>query len=138
MDSKKIIIILVIICIVLASALGIVIFSNNSKNSDNVAVNNTTNITSNVTNDTVNATLVSSSDSSGYGDFSGYEESSVSSSEPEYGSDSYVDRWDESNKNGDSWAYLHDQPVKTDDEGNEYKRMYDEDTGEGYWYKMDK
>lgn len=63
--------------------------------------------------------------------------SSTVSSEPECGSDSYVDKWDESQKSGSDWAYLHDQPVKSEG-GHEYKRMYDEDTGKGYWYQMDR
>ena len=52
---------------------------------------------------------------------------SSSGSEPEYGSDEYVDRWDQSQQSdNDDWAYLHDQPVKTEN-GHEYKRMYDEE-----------
>lgn len=63
--------------------------------------------------------------------------SSTVSSEPEYGSDSYVDKWDESQKSGSDWAYLHDQPVKSEG-GHEYKRMYDEGSGKSYWYQMDR
>ncbi len=63
--------------------------------------------------------------------------SSTADSEPEYGSDSYVDKWDESEKSGSNWAYLHDQPVKSEG-GHEYKRMYDEDTGKCYWYQKDR
>ena len=61
---------------------------------------------------------------------------STGNSEPEYGSDSYVDKWDESQKNDGSWAYTHDQPVKSEG-GHKYKRMYDEDKGKSYWYQMD-
>ena len=124
---------MIIVCIILA---GIVCFLAFSSNSNEVVINNTTNVTSNLTNDTVNATLVSS-DSSNERDYSSYSESSSSNSDPEYGSDEYVDRWDESNLNGDSWAYTHDQPVKTDEDGHRYKRMYGEDTGENYWGPMD-
>lgn len=138
MDSKKvIIIILVIVCIALAGILGAMMYSNNSSH---VAVNNTTNVTSNMTNGTVNATL-NSSDSSGSEDSSRVSDSSANSessggdSEPEFGSDEYVEMWDESNKNNDAWSYLHDQPVKTED-GHDYKRMYNPDSGEGYWYQM--
>lgn len=63
--------------------------------------------------------------------------STLASNNPEYGSDSYVDKWDESQQSGSDWAYLHDQPVKSEG-GHEYKRMYDEDSGESYWYQMDR
>lgn len=138
MDSKKvIIIILVIVCIALAGILGAMMYSNNS---GHVAVNNTTNATSNMTNGTVNATL-NSSDSSGSGDSSSVSDSSANSessggdSEPEFGSDEYVEMWDESNKNEGTWAYLHDQPVKTED-GHDYVRRYNPDSREGYWDQM--
>ena len=136
MDLKKVMIILIVVCIVLAGILGMVMYSNNS---NKVAVNNTTNVTSNTTNATANTTLVSNSSSSGEDSSSGSESSSYvessssGSSEPEYGSDEYVDRWDESQQSDDSWAYLHDQPVKTDDDGHSYARRYDEDSGESYW-----
>lgn len=132
MDHKKIIIILVVICVILAVAL-VYMVSNDSTTVVNNVTNDTVNKTLNLTNDTVNATLVSYEEEE---DSSSYEESSSSDSEPEYGSESYVDRWDESQKNEDSWAYLHDQPVKTDDDGHRYKRMYDEESGESYWYQM--
>ena len=110
-----------------------------SNNSNKVVVNNTTNVTSNVTNGTVNTTLISNDSSgddySGSSDSSSYSQSS-SSSEPEYGSDEYVKRWDESQQSEDSWAYLHDQPVKTDEDGHSYKRMYDEESGKSYWGQM--
>ena len=61
---------------------------------------------------------------------------STTYTEPEYGSDSYVEKWDKSQRAGDSWSYTHDQPVKHEG-GHDYKRMYDEDTGESYWYQMD-
>ena len=60
----------------------------------------------------------------------------TSYTEPEYGSDSYVEKWDKSQRAGDSWSYTHNQPVKHEG-GHDYKRMYDEDTGESYWYQMD-
>ena len=63
--------------------------------------------------------------------------STADNSEPEYGSDSYVDKWDESQQSGSDWAYMHDQPVKSEG-GHDYKRMYDEDSGESYWYQMDR
>ena len=53
----------------------------------------------------------------------------------EFGTDEYVDRWDESQKGDDSWAYTHDQPVKSEG-GHDYKRMYNPDTEESYWYQM--
>ena len=56
-------------------------------------------------------------------------------SDPEFGTDEYVDRWDESQKGDDSWAYTHDQPVKSEG-GHDYKRMYNPDTEESYWYQM--
>ena len=60
---------------------------------------------------------------------------SSSGDEPEFGSTDYVQKWDESQKGDGSWAYTHDQPVKTEN-GHEYKRMYNPDNGESYWYKM--
>lgn len=135
MESKKIIIVLIIICLILIGVLCFVMSSSSQNDVSNNVTNNTTNMTSNITNNTTNET-VDSTESSNNADYSSYSKSSSSNDEPEYGSDDYVDRWDQSNIDGDSWAYTHDQPVKTDKNGNEYKRMYDEDTGENYWYKM--
>lgn len=127
MDLKKLIVILIVVCVIIVGAIYIY---TNFANSDSEIKDNITNISSNMTDDVVNATLVSD-------DASSQSYSSSSSSDPEYGTDSYVERWDQSQRDGDSWAYRHDQPVKTDDDGNRYKRMYDEDTGESYWYNMD-
>ena len=122
-QEKILIIILLAIIIILVGAIGFLI-TNNSNNPTN-QTNNTTNTTSEI----VNATLVVSEDSSSQ------VESSVES-EPEYGSDEYVNQWDKSQQEGNDWAYLHDQPVKTEN-GHKYKRMYDEDSGKSYWYQMD-
>lgn len=105
-------------------------FENNTNSTNNT--NNTNNTTSKI-NTTVDnaATSSSTSDSSSSNDAN-----SVSSSEPEYGSDSYVEKWDESERRGTSWSYTHDQPVKTGDDGHQYKRMYNPDTGESYWGYM--
>lgn len=137
MDSKKIILIVIAIAIIVFGAAYILGSSTNSN--VNVTVNNTTNVSSNVTNAT-NVTNVTSDDTAQSSASENYESSSQSSSsgssDPKYGSSSYVERWDQSQRAGDSWAYTHDQPVKSDSKGNEYKRMYDEDSGESYWYKM--
>ena len=61
---------------------------------------------------------------------------SSTESDPAKGTQEYVDKWDESQSGDGNWAYTHDQPVKTDDEGHSYKRMYDEGSGESYWYQM--
>lgn len=130
MDLRKLIAIFVIVCLVIVGASYIYMSSNNSHE---VIVNNTTknttNITSNATNGTVNEDMGFESAS--------YSESSGSNSEPAYGSDGYVDKWDESQQGDGNWAYTHDQPVKTDEDGHSYKRMYDEDSGKSYWSKMD-
>lgn len=131
MDSKKIIFLVVIICLVIIGA--IFLYNNQEQNNDSIKLNNTTNITkndtTNITNNTLNDTVESTE----------YESSteSYSEGEPDYGSDDYVKKWDESQQNEDDWAYTHDQPVKTEN-GHEYKRMYDEKSGESYWYQMDK
>ncbi len=69
---------------------------------------------------------------------SSYQSVSSGNDEPEYGTDEYVDKWDQSLRGDGSWAYTHDQPVKKDKHGNEYKRMYDPETHENYWYNMGK
>lgn len=124
--KEKIIIVSLLIVIIMLCAALYFIMHNYSENEIN-SVNNTTNSTLQV----VNATLVDDSQDSSSQD------SSSSGSELEYGSDEYVNRWDQSQQSdNDDWAYLHDQPVKTEN-GHEYKRMYDEDSGESYWYQMD-
>lgn len=55
--------------------------------------------------------------------------------DPKYNSEDYVERWDSSQKDGDSWAYAHSQPTKTEN-SHTYKRMYNPDTGESYWGYM--
>ncbi|WP_407394221.1 hypothetical protein [Methanobrevibacter sp.] len=123
--EKIVIVLLIIIIIILIGAiLSLTIFD-----SDNLQ-NNTTVV--NTTNTTLNATFenATSTSSSQYSD-------SSQEDEPEYGTDEYVDKWDESQQSGSDWSYLHDQPVKTDDDGNRYKRMYDEDSGESYWFPLD-
>jgi hypothetical protein len=130
-----------IILVVIALAVGgMLLFSAEGTSDGNKAnVTNTTNIThsANTTNSTglnlTNATGLKSNEESE----SQSSSSSSPESDPEYGSDEYVKRWDESERSdGDSWSYLHDQPVKTED-GHKYKRMYNPDTDEGYWYQMD-
>ena len=135
MDYKKIIIGIIAVCVIVAGAYAIISSNSNSNNGAAVnnitknATNHTANVTSNTTGNVTSETAVSSDEHS--------ETSSHEESEPEYGSDSYVERWDRSNQQqDDSWSYLHDQPVKTEN-GHEYKRMYDVDSGEGYWYQMD-
>lgn len=125
-QKEKIIIVFLIIAILILSAALYFMINYNSDN-EIKTINNTTNSTSKV----VNTTLVDESNGSSS------QESYSDVSEPEYGSDEYVDRWDQSQQSdNDDWSYLHDQPVKTEN-GHEYKRMYDEDSGESYWYQMD-
>lgn len=126
MNQKEKIIIACLMVVIIISCVAIYLVMNDTSTNEINSANNTTNSTSQV----VNATLVEDS-----GDSSSQESSSYGS-EPEYGTDEYVDRWDQSHQSNDDWAYLHDQPVKTEN-GHEYKRMYDEDSGESYWYQMD-
>lgn len=126
MNQKEMTIIACLMVTIIILCVAIYFVMNEVSTNEINYVNNTTNSTSPV----VNATLVGDSgDSSTQG-------SSSYGNEPEYGTDEYVDRWDQSQQSNDNWAYLHDQPVKTEN-GHEYKRMYDQDTGESYWYQMD-
>ena len=130
MERNNIIIgvlIVIIIGIVIAGAL----FFTANNNPTNANVTNSTNSTNSSSLNSTNTTLLNStqeSESSSY--------SSSSESDPEYGSDDYVKKWDQSQQGDGTWAYMHDQPVKTED-GHQYKRMYDEGSGESYWYQMD-
>lgn len=124
----------IIIAVLIAIIIGIVIagalFFTANNNHISTNVTNSTNSTNSTLNST-NTTLLNStqeSESSSY--------SSSSESDPEYGSDDYVKKWDQSQQGDGTWAYMHDQPVKTED-GHQYKRMYDEGSGESYWYQMD-
>ncbi len=132
MDAKKIFIIILIVAIACAAAFFIT-SQHNTTQKNVTAANNTTNITKNLTNITnaSNATLEEEYSSQTTAESS----SSKHESDPKFGTAEYVDRWDESQKGDDSWAYTHDQPVKSEG-GHEYKRMYDPDTKESYWYKM--
>lgn len=124
MNMKKIIPIVIIICIILITA--VALYSNNQNNTNNTTSNVTNNTTSNITK---NKTNESTQDSSNV-------ESSKSVDEPEPNSKSYVEKWDESQKSGSSWAYTHDQPVKTGKDGKQYARVYDEDSGKSKWRSM--
>lgn len=137
MEIKKIGLILIIICVIILSTA--FLYSNQQQDLNNeTQVNNTTNITknnttSNITNKTVdNANNVKHAEST----IKSNNYQSQENKEPEYGSDSYVEKWDKSNKNGDDWAYTHSQPVKKEN-GHKYKRMYDEDSKKSYWYQTD-
>ena len=122
MEIKKIMLVIIIICIIIIGAIALYTMQNNPNNNNTTITNNTTNNTSN-TNITSNKT-VESSDNSAVGS---------SESEPKYGSDSYVEKWDKSQRGDGNWAYTHDQPVKTDSQGNKYSRVYHEDTGKSSW-----
>lgn len=129
MDKKIILIIILLIVVVcLSVACATVLLPKNN--------NNATNITNNTTNNTVNVTHIGnnteSTGSSGSGNRSKVD--SKVESDPEFGSDEYVAKWDESQRQGDSWAYRHKQPTKTED-GQAYHRVYNPDSGESYWAK---
>ena len=119
MDLKKIILILIVVCVIILGA--VFIFSNQHSDDNVTQVNNTTNITKNAT-----LNNISSND----------DEGSSSQSSDGQGSESYVERWDRSQQEEDGWAYTHDQPVKTDSDGNKYARVYHEDTGKSTWESM--
>ena len=131
--DKRIIVLIIVLIILIAGVLFVV-------NSTNVRTNN--NITNNTTNNTTtkelnitNWTLSNDSkESSNTGQSA--QSSKQSSSEPDYNSDEYVKKWDQSQQGGGSWAYTHSQPTKTGEDGHQYKRMYNPDTGESYWGYM--
>lgn len=135
MDKKiLIIIILAIIVVGLIVACATVMLPKNTSN-----VNNATNITNNTTNNTVNVTHIgnnteSNSHSDSKNNNNNQNSASKVESDPAFGSDEYVAKWDESQRNGDSWAYTHNQPTKSEN-GQSYHRMYNPDTGESYWAK---
>ena len=132
--SKKIMIIMVLAIIVVGLIVACATVMQPNKNNN---TNNTVNNTTNTTNNTVNATPIGNTSESTGKSSSGSSNTqldSKSESDPEYGSDEYVAKWDESQRNGDSWAYRHKQPTKSED-GQSYHRMYNPDTGESYWQK---
>lgn len=123
--DKKIILLIIAVIIIIAGIF--IVFSSQNQQVKNNATNNTTNSV-NITNWTLsnetkeNAVSQSSSNEK-------------TSKDPKYNSEDYVERWDSSQKDGDTWAYTHSQPTKTED-GHTYKRMYNPDTGESYWGYM--
>ena len=124
MEIKKIGLILKIICVIILSTA--FLYSNQQQDLNNeTQVNNTTNITKNATLNNTNVTEEPVKE-----DSSSHESSSSDSK-------SYVEKWDESQQTDGDWAYTHDQPVKTGDDGKEYKRVYDEDSGKSSWQSMD-
>ena len=123
--NKKIILLIIAIIIIAAGIFAV--FTSQNQPVKNNATNNTTNSV-NITNWTLsnetkeNAVSQSSSNEK-------------TEKDPKYNSEDYVERWDSSQKDGDTWAYTHSQPTKTED-GHTYKRMYNPDTGENYWGYM--
>ncbi|MBQ6344975.1 MAG: hypothetical protein IJI96_02570 [Methanobrevibacter sp.] len=126
MNVKKIILIIGIVVLILAGAAFMYVQSN-GHDSSVPQMNNTTNITKNIT---VNSTAINNTSDDNSNSESSSSESS-SQSEPEYGSDSYVEKWDEG-----GGSFVMDQPVKTDSDGNRYARVYHEDTGQSSWESM--
>ena len=128
--EKKLILVIVIAIIVIALGVFTAVSLNNVNKNNNTTVNNTTTEVLNVTNVTPPDDAEKSSQQSSS------QSSQKSGSDPAYNSEDYVDRWDKSQKAGDSWAYTHSQPTKTGEDGHSYKRMYDPNTGESYWGYM--
>ena len=126
--NRKIIFVILAVIIIAAGILIVSSQHNNVENHNNTTVNNTTDIR-NWTLSNESEKSPSASQSSG--------SQAKSSSDPAYNSEDYVKRWDQSQNDGDSWAYTHSQPTKTDDDGHRYKRMYNPETGESYWGFMD-
>ena len=134
MDIKKIILLIIILCAIVIGVSYLYSSNLNHDDTDSTSVNNTTNINStlnntNITNNTNNTKTESKQVKSITG--------SSKNDEPKKGTDDYVKKWDKSEREGSSWSYTHDQPVKKEN-GHEYKRMYDADTGKSYWYQMDR
>lgn len=125
MDKKIIILILVIIFLGLSVACATVILP---KHDNHTNINNKTNMSNNTNVKVTHIGNESAKDSAN----SNSKANSKANSDPNYGSDAYVDKWDNSQKQGDSWAYTHNQPVKYED-GHQYNRRYNPDTGESYW-----
>lgn len=132
MDKKILILAIVLVCLSVACAAVMLNKTNNNTNTTNIT-NNTANSTNNTT---INVTHIEkTNESKSSSDSSNSNGDSKSSSDPKYGSDAYVDRWDSSQKEGDTWAYTHSQPVKYED-GHQYNRVYDPDSGESYWNQV--
>ena len=135
--DKKILIIIILAIIVVGLIVACATAIQPNKNNPANNTNNTTNNTTNTTNHTVNVTHIgNNTESNSHSDSknSNNNQNSVSKkeSDPAFGSDEYVAKWDESQRNGDSWAYTHNQPTKSEN-GQSYHRMYNPDTGESYW-----
>lgn len=128
MEFKKIILIIGIIFIIVICA-GY-LYTSNNHDDNSTQVNNTNNITNN-TNITLNNTTYSNDEKQSYNN------KESTDNEPEYGSDSYVKKWDKSQQGDGNWAYTHAQPVKKDKNGKEYKRVYDEKSGKSSWQSTD-
>lgn len=128
MLNKKIILVLIIIISVI---IGVSIIYTSHNLNDEISNNNVTK------NNTVNNTNVTNNTTQESHNYANGESSYVSrESDPKYGTDEYVEKWDKSQKNNDGWAYTHDQPVKTGADGDSYKRVYHEDTGKSSWESM--
>lgn len=124
--NRKIVLLIIAIIIIIAGVF--VVFSSQNQQVKN---NMTNNIKNNTTTDISNWTLSNDTQK----DTQQSSSNKNINKDPEYNSDEYVQRWDSSQKDGDSWAYTHSQPTKTED-GHTYKRMYNPDTGENYWGYM--
>ena len=132
MDKKILILVIVLVCLSVACAAVMLNKTSNNTNKTNIT-NNAANSTNNTT---INVTHIGkTNESAGSSDSGNSKRDSKSGSNPEYGSDAYVDRWDSSQKEGDSWAYTHSQPVKYED-GHKYSRVYNPDSGESYWNQI--
>lgn len=131
--DKKIILLIIAIIIIIAGIF--LVFSSQSHPVKNNTANNTTSNV-NITNQTVsNDTQKNTQKDSQKDTVKESSSNEKTSKDPKYNSEDYVERWDSSQRDGDTWAYTHSQPTKTED-GHTYKRMYNPDTGENYWGYM--
>ena len=126
-DNKKIMSIIGLLIVLIIISAVFIHMTHDNKIEPQVNTNNTnmTNVTKNATLNNTNTTSESVEDSSSQG-----------SGSSDGGSESYVERWDRSQQENDGWAYTHDQPVKTDSDGERYARVYHEDTGKSSWESM--
>ena len=122
MNKNMLIFILIIFLTIIIVGIMFVADFNLQDNSTSTSNNTTINIT-HIGNDSTESSSSNTPDSTS------------SSQDPEYGSDEYVQRWDQSQRAGDSWAYTHDQPVMTEN-GHTYHRVYDVESGNGYWNQV--
>lgn len=136
--NKKVIISILLIVVVIGLCVSFATITQPKKKNNTITnnTNNTTNTTNSTLNNTQtdNTTEQTSSQSQKNSNSNSYS-NQKQESDPEYGSDEYVKKWDDSQRGDAHWAYTHKQPVKYED-GHQYSRVYNPDSGESRWDKV--